>query len=94
MKHQELISYLQQVRDILGQRTTETDKFWDSLAKREPSDDEILRFLTISTSSDQWPQAGFAYTSPFEALTNLPDADRAVICNEFRRLLKSVSEYH
>jgi hypothetical protein len=89
MNQRELMSYFQQqVRDILG-RQAESDQLWEALAKREPSDDEILRLLSSSTSSDEWPQKGFAYTSPFEALATLSEGERAHICNEFRQLLKS-----
>jgi hypothetical protein len=70
------------------------DEPWAGLASHEPSDDELLQLLSISTASDQWPQAGFAYTTPFEAISALTESDRAHICDEFRRLLKPVGRYH
>jgi hypothetical protein len=91
MKDEGPMSYLQQqMRDLLGERLKEDEK-WGALAKQEPSDEEILRLLSMSTSSDQWPQARFG--TPFEALMNVSEGERALICNEFRRLLKSTTPY-
>jgi hypothetical protein len=90
-----LIRYFErQMRDLLGQHQREADEPWAGLAGREPSDDELLQVLSISTTSDQWPQAGFAYTTPFEAIATLSESDRAHICDEFRRLLKPAGRYH
>jgi hypothetical protein len=95
MKDEGLMQYFeQQMRDLLGERQREADEPWDAVAKREPSDDELLRLLSISTASDEWPQAGFAYTTPFEAISTLSEGDRARVCDEFRRLLKSAGHYH
>lgn len=92
MKEDGLMSYFrQQMRDLLGERQNEASESWDVLAKRELSDDEVLRLLSISTASDQWPQVGFAF--PFEALDSLPKGERALICQEFRKLLKSTGQY-
>lgn len=82
------------MRDMLGERRLETEEPWDALATREPSDEELLRLLSISTMSDQWPQAGFAYTTPYEAIATLSESDRAHICSEFRRLLKPGERHH
>jgi hypothetical protein len=90
MKDEGLMSYFQQqMRDLLGERQKDVEETWNQLANREPSDEEILRMLSIVTASDQWPQARFG--TPFEALANLSDGERLVICDEFRRLMKSAT---
>jgi hypothetical protein len=93
MKDQEPRAFFQQqMRAVLEEHRSDEDEVWEALAKREPSDEEILQILTTATASDQWPKAGFA--SPVEALATLSETDRDVICKEFRRLLKSVGQYH
>ena len=86
--------FQQQMRDLVGDRHREVEEPWAKLATGEPSDEELLQVLSISTASDQWPQPGFAYTTPYEALATLSESDRARICSEFRRLLKPSGRYH
>jgi len=88
MKDESLMSYFErQLRDLRRARQADLEESWEKLANREPSDEEILRMLSMLTASDQWPQARFG--TPFEALANLSEGERLVICNEFRRLMKS-----
>ena len=95
MKDQALTSYFQrQMRDLLRQREQDADPPWDKLARPEPTDEEILQILSAWAASDQWAPPGFALTTPFELLASLSETDRATICDEFRRLLKSAGQYH
>jgi hypothetical protein len=92
MEDERLMAYFQQRgRDTGLECPAEADELWERLTKREPSDEEILRRLSISTSSDQWPQGGFA--APFGALSMLSEAERVSVCREFRLLLNSISKY-
>jgi hypothetical protein len=92
MKDESPMSYFErQIRDLLGERHKDLEETWDKLANREPSNEEILRMLSMLTASDQWPQARFG--TPFEALANLSEGERLVICDEFRRLMKSATPH-
>ena len=94
MKDERLISYFQQqMRNLVGDHRA-AEEPWETVATGEPSDEELLQLLSISTASDQWPQKGFAYTTPYEAIATLSESDRARICSEFRRLLKPSGRYH
>jgi len=79
------------VRSILLERRTEPEGFWEYFARQEPSDEAILGLLAVSAASDEFSSLGAEYPSRFEALAALPEADRAAICREFRRLLAAVT---
>jgi hypothetical protein len=92
MKQDRLKSYFEQrVRSILLTPGSEPDGFWDYFARQEPSDEAILGLLAVSTAFDEHASLGSEYPSRFEALAALPEADRAAICGEFRRLLAAVT---
>jgi len=94
MKEQSLMSYLeQQMRTILAQRRLQPDRLWDRITGHEPSDEEIMGMLSIATITDEWSSRDSGFPTQFEALAALPEADRALICQEFRRLLKSSGGY-
>lgn len=59
----------------------------DYFDTHEPSDQEILGLLAVTTVSDSWAPLGAEYPSRLEALAALPERDRAALCQEFRRLL-------
>ena len=95
MKEPGLVSYFQQqMRSMLAARRLEPDGMWERFTGHEPSDEEIMGLLSISTITDQWSAAGSDFPTQFEALASLPETDRALICREFRRLLKSTGGYH
>ena len=90
MLEQRLKSYFRrQVRTILEQSTAEPDGFRDYFATREPSDEEILGLLTVSTVSDRRPPLGNEFPTALEALAALSESTRSALCQEFRRLLKT-----
>jgi len=82
------------MRAILAERELQPDRLWDRLTGHEPSDDEIMGLLSMTAVSDQWSARGSGLPSQVEALAALPEADRAVICQEFRRLLTSSGGHH
>jgi hypothetical protein len=76
-----------QLRTLLFGHGPECDNFMDYFHNHEPSDQEILGLLAVTTASDSWSPLGPEYPSQLEALAALPEPDRAALCYEFRRLL-------
>lgn len=94
MKEQSLMSYLeQQMRTIIAEHRLQPEALWEHLTGHEPSDEEIMGLLSVATVTDQWSSRGSEFPTQFEALAALPETDRALICTEFRRLLKSSGGY-
>lgn len=94
MGQERLMSYFERrVRSILLEDSQEPDGFWEYFARQAPSDEAILGLLAVSTASDELSSLGPEFPSRFEALAALPEADRAAICREFRRLLAAVTRH-
>jgi len=76
-----------QLRTLLFDQGTERDSILDYFNTHEPTDQEILGLLAVTTVSDTWSPVGAEYPSQLEALAALPEPERAALCYEFRRLL-------
>lgn len=76
-----------QLRILLFGDDAEGTNVLDYFDTHEPSDQEILGLLAVTSVSDSWSPLGAEYPSQLEALAALPDLDRAALCQEFRRLL-------
>jgi len=76
-----------QLRILLFGQDPEGANVLDYFDTHEPSDQEILGLLAVTTVSDSWSPLGAEYPSQLEALAALPEPDRAALCHEFRRLL-------
>lgn len=90
MEQQKLKWYFErQVRALLFDCGRERGSFLDYFGNHDPSDQEILGLLAVSTVSDSWSPVGAEYPTQLEALAALPEPDRNALCYEFRRLLKA-----
>ncbi len=88
MEEKRLVWYFErQLRMLLFDQGPERDNLLDYFNSHEPSDQEILGLLAVTTVSDSWSPVGAEYPSQLEALAALPEPDRAALCHEFRRLL-------
>jgi len=76
-----------QLRILLFGQDSESANVLDYFDTHEPSDQEILGLLAVTTVSDSWSPFCAEYPSRLEALAALPEPDREALCHEFRRLL-------
>jgi hypothetical protein len=93
MVERRLKSYFRrQVRAMIEQ-AAEPEGFRDYFSRHEPSDEEIMGLLAVSTVSDGRSPIGREFPTAFEALAALSEPTRSAICQEFRRLLRASARY-
>lgn len=81
--------FKQQLRVILERSASEPDGFLAYFADREPSDEEIMGLLAVSSMISGEFHLGDSFPTPVEALASLSASARAEICREFRKELKA-----
>lgn len=81
--------FKQQVHVIMQRSVSEPDGFHAYFKDRDPRDEEILGLLAVTSMVNGEFLRREAFPSPLEALAALSPAARSVICQQFRRELKT-----
>ena len=78
-----------QVRAILERSAHERNGFRAYFADRQPKDEEILGLLAIMVMTNGRFPISDRFPTPVEALAALSPSNRAELCSEFRKELKT-----
>lgn len=81
--------FLQQVRTLVDRSASEPEGFAAYFSDHEPSDEEILGLIAVTTILSGKYHLADRFPAPAEALASLPPEARLDICNEFRRQMRN-----